>query len=119
MLANFKTIVAATAITLGLAMSANANSYIGLTMQMDNDQQITLSNVTADAAGFVAIYEFRLGEIGELLGSAPINEGANSEVIINLDKRPQGDVMAVLYAGDITDPMSSVYRTEVMIDRMQ
>lgn len=91
-----KALFAATAVA-AVATAATANtSYFSLTEVIDDQSYIEIDQVRAAQNGVVEIYDYRLGERGALLGSEPVNAGANADVKISLDRQPLGDVMAVL-----------------------
>ena len=95
-----KTIALALALA-STATIASANSYIGYEGTQDRDFQIELDLVTSEFAGVVEIYE---AGSGDLLGTEPVNAGANRSVFIKLDSRPTGNVNAVLVAnGEVQD----------------
>ncbi len=110
--------IALTAIALSVAAagSVSADSYITLQQEMMTNDQVTISTVTADVDGYVAVYDYRLGEFGDLLGSAKINAGANSDVIVSFDTPVNGDVMAVIFAGDVTSPDLNVFQELIVIE---
>lgn len=83
------------AITLGSIASAD-ESYFTCMSPLQRDASLELGNITAEGAGVVEVYDFRLGEQGELLGTVEVNEGANSDVRLNIGMPPLGDLLAVL-----------------------
>lgn len=112
-----KTLIAAAAATaIGFAGMASAETYITLQPEMMQSDQVTLTTVVADADGYVAIYDYRLGEPGDLLGTAPIVAGANSNVIVTFETPVNFDVLAVVYNGEVTTPDMAAFTEEVMIE---
>jgi len=98
------------ALTIGTAVAfgsaATAQNYFGNQMVADmNAKTINLNTVTAESDGFVVIYDFTGDEIGDALGQAPIQAGANANVLVSLDRDPVGNIMAVLFAGEMMDDM--------------
>lgn len=93
--------LATTAIEVTLvAGSANAttqNDYVVSPGVHDADGTITLDNVRAAGAGYVEIIDYRVGELGDVLGSSKINTDANTDVNAHVGISPLGGVMAVLY----------------------
>ena len=60
---------------------------------------VDLRTVTASGDGVVEIYSFG----GEFLGSTPVRAGANAGVRVNINRRPVGDLIAVLVVnGQVT-----------------
>lgn len=114
-----KTNIAAAAVATLVATAgvATAENYFGLTMDRDEGAStITLPLVRAEADGFVAIYDYNTGEVGELLGQEMINAGANADVKVNLGEGLYNDIIAVIYAGDVTTPADSVAWTEIEVN---
>ncbi len=109
------------ALTLGTALAfgtaATAQNYFGNQMVADmNSKTITLNTVRAEADGFVVIYDYTGDEIGDELGSAPVQAGANSAVLVSLSRDPVGNVLAVLFPGEMAegmDAMSGVAMLEI------
>ncbi len=116
---SYRTTIAAltlgTAVAFGSAVSAQ--SYFGNQMVADMDANvITLNVVTAESAGYVAIYDFTGGEVGDKLGEMAVLEGANASVRIGLNGNVTGNLMAVLFAGEMmadADPMTGVAMLEI------
>jgi hypothetical protein len=77
---------------------------------------IDIKGITADVAGTVAIYAYSGGTYGELLGSVPVNAGANEDVVVDLNIEATGNVMAVLFAGDVTTPDLGVAMLEIILE---
>ena len=71
---------AAVAMTAG---AASANTF-GFQESVEDRNSIELDLVTAGADGVVEIYNLKAGEQGVLLGSAPVNAGANDDLRINI-----------------------------------
>lgn len=107
--------LAATTAVVGGA--AYAQAAFGVQETVMDDRQLTLNLVVADEAGFVAIFDYTDGELGEQIGSAPINAGANQGVQVILDRDPSGPrVAAFVFAGDQTDPMMADARMTIDVE---
>ena len=79
------------------ASAAAADSFIPFTAEtQERDSVIELGTVTSEGNGVVEIYSFNTGEIGDLLGSEMLSNGANANVRVNLGKAPVTDVIAQL-----------------------
>lgn len=98
----FKSTALIAALSLGSA--ATAESTFGFQTQVEDDSSIMLDLVRTEAAGVVAIYDYSNGEFGELLGSTPLAEGANTDVLVQLDVNTAQQLAAVIYEGDLSDP---------------
>ncbi|SFR08303.1 hypothetical protein [Poseidonocella sedimentorum] len=61
---------------------------------------VTFDSVTADSDAVVEIRDFRLGEVGDLLGTETVHAGANTQVKVRIGEEPLGDVIAILKSGD-------------------
>ena len=85
------------AISVGSA--ASAESYFTCMNPLDRDSSLELGTITSDGDGIVEVYDYRLGEQGELLGTVEVNEGANANVRLNLTMAPLGDLLAILTVG--------------------
>ena len=104
----YRNILAAAAMGSAVAFGsmASAESTFGNQMVADMDAKVvTLDVVTADADGYVVIYDYTGGEIGEAFGHAEILMGANSEVVVGIDGNVVGDLLAVLYEGAYDETM--------------
>lgn len=88
--------------TIGLlaAMSlfspASAESYFTCMNPLEQDALLELGTITSDGPGVVEVYDYHLGQRGDLLGTVDVNEGANADVRMNIGMPPLGDVLAVL-----------------------
>lgn len=89
---------------LGTGTAATAVGSFGFQTIVEDDSTITLDLIRSDEAGIVAIYDYSTGEFGEVLGTAPINAGANADVLIQLDPNTASTLAAVIYEGELTDP---------------
>lgn len=93
----FKTTTLAAAAILGTASIASAEDYIINFDTIDEDKaSIQLETVLTDMDGVVEIYEFNMDEMGMLLGTQEVSAGANADVLINLDRTTENDLIAVL-----------------------
>ncbi|SEW42561.1 hypothetical protein SAMN04488515_2977 [Cognatiyoonia koreensis] len=95
---------AAFAAVLGMSATAATAAGFGFQTTVNDDSAITLDLVRADEAGVVVIYDYTGGEFGDVLGSADINAGANTDVIIPLDNNIAQELAAVIYAGPMSEP---------------
>jgi hypothetical protein len=92
-----KTLAAASIIAAtSTAAFASGSDHIFLGSGQDVTTQVELDLVRASSAGTVDIYSFHKGVQGELLGSAAVRAGANTNLNIDLDKSATTDVIAVL-----------------------
>lgn len=94
---------------------ATADSYFGVTGEMEEGTTLTIDNVTAESAGTLDVYDYHTGERGELLASVDLNAGANSDVRVDLDQEPRSDVMAVVM---IDGEMAAMTEIEIEDDAM-
>ena len=82
-----------------------------------NSSVIVIEPLTARSNGFIAIYDHHLDEVGELLGVASVQEGANFETRVRLGRPVRQDVIAFLFAGnDFMDPSKAVDSIEIDVD---
>lgn len=93
---SIKTIALAAATVVATATVASADSYFQFGERLESKSVVDLGIVTAESAGVVEIYDYRTGEIGELLGTEAVNAGANADVRVNLGVAPKADVIALL-----------------------
>lgn len=108
-----KKIFALTAAALALtAGAAAAESYLPFTAHtQDRDSVIELGTVRAANDGVVEIYSFHAGEIGDLLGTEAVSDGANSNVRVGLGTQPVTDVIALLKVdGQVVDTQEIEFR---------
>ena len=108
---NLKT--AAAAATIALAGStAFAQDYFTLQDKIDDQNVVTIDSVTSSMDGMLVAFDYTGGEVGEMLGSAPIVAGANQDTQINLgDALVAGQterVIVFLMHGDEMDPMNAI-----------
>ncbi|WP_341366516.1 hypothetical protein [Yoonia sp. BS5-3] len=89
---------------LGLGTVAAAEATFGLQNTVDDDGLITIELVTTPQDGILAIYDYSTGEFGELLGTADLHAGANTDVKVSLDPSGAVDIAAVVYEGDLQEP---------------
>lgn len=82
------------AMTLGSAVSAE--SYFSCMSPLPKEASLELGTITSEGAGVVEVYDYRLGQQGEMLGAVEVSEGANADVRMDISMRPQGDVLALL-----------------------
>lgn len=85
-----------TAVTLAGAVAAQgAGSYFALDDHIARNNLVDIGNVTAAADGVVELYDID----GNFLGSAEVQQGANTDVRINVGHPPMTDVRAELKIG--------------------
>ena len=87
---------ATVAATASFASSVSAQSYFGFGTNLDNNAVLEIGLVRSDADGVVAVYDDASGVQGALLGTQKVHAGANSDVRVNVGKRPVRDVITVL-----------------------
>ena len=83
------------AMTLGSAAFAD-ESYFTCMNPLPKDASLELGGITSEGDGIVEVYDYRLGEQGDLLGTVEVNQGANTDVRLNIGMPPLGDMLAVL-----------------------
>lgn len=114
-----KTLMAATTLALALGTSAQAQdmfAYMGAP-QSEFSSVIVIEPLTASANGFIAIYDFHAGQVGDLLGVASVNEGANRETRVTLGRPVTRDVIAYLFEGSsFDDPSQAIDSIEIDIE---
>ncbi len=98
----FKTSAIVAALTLGTA--ASAQGTFGFQTLVEDDSSITINLVRTSEAGMLAVYDYSTGEFGELLGTAPLNAGANTDVNVVLEPNQASMIAAVIYEGDADTP---------------
>lgn len=108
-----------TAAALALAATpAMADSYFGLTNAIEpGTGTVVLDTVTADADGFVVLYSD--AGMGDMLGWAEVNAGANSDLRIQLDESlasTEQEIVAVLYAGEMGGYATRAAMTEIDVE---
>lgn len=81
---------------LSIGSPASADSYFTCMNPLPKDSVLDLGTITSDGEGVVEVYDYRLGERGDLLGTVDVNQGANADVRLNIGTPPPGDVLAVL-----------------------
>lgn len=87
-------LAAATVAATATVASADINAFgFGDTF---SGSSVDLGTVRAADAGVVEVYSFHGGEIGPLLGSTPVNAGANQDVRVSIPGSSIFDVIAIL-----------------------
>ena len=89
------TTIAAAAIAI-IGSSANADSFISYQKSLDEDTVLELGTVSSVGDGVIEIYDYHGGRVGALLGSEQIHAGPNANVRVNVNFRPNFDVIAIL-----------------------
>lgn len=92
---SIKNIILAAVAVIATTSAVSANAF-DVNNRIDQSDVLQIGLVTADNAGTLEIYDFRLGTQGRLLGSEAINAGANTDVSVPLGFAPVGNVLAVL-----------------------
>ncbi len=84
---------------------ASAESYFQhFSIEHDKSGHIEVGLVRAESAGVVEIYEFHRGEVGDLMGSVPVNAGANTHVHVNVTRPVDNEAVAYLRInGEVVD----------------
>jgi len=81
-----------------------------------NASSILIEPLTATGDGFIAVYDYHLGEVGDLLGAASVSEGANTHTRIQLGRVLNRDLIALLYIGEIGNPDDAVDSIEIDVE---
>lgn len=56
--------------------------------------------ISTDEPATLEVYELIAGEMRDMLGSVPLNAGANADVRVNVGMTPRNDVLALIKAED-------------------
>lgn len=101
----FTKIAALTALTaIGAASTASAAGFSIIPDIDDRASFVELGTVTADMDGFVEIRATKGGVLGDVIGVAEVNQGANSNVKVRFSTQPTQDVVAFLFADGASTP---------------
>ena len=96
---SIKTIALASAAAFALTgTAALADTGFGVGSDLDHGTNIDLGLIISDFDGTVSLYDFDGGVRGELLGSAPVQAGANANVDVNADTSFSRRAIAVIEA---------------------
>ncbi|SFJ36775.1 hypothetical protein [Celeribacter neptunius] len=98
-----KTLAAAALVAVAGSAAVAGPNYIIAGNQSDLKSVATVDLVRADQNATLQVYDFHTGERGALLGSATVRAGANSDVKVQLSKRPTSDVEFVLVSSNGAD----------------
>lgn len=90
-----KNIIIAAAAVVATASVASANSF-DFDTRINTSDNLEIGIVSADNAGVLEIYDYRLGTQGRLLGTKDVRAGVNNDVRVPVGFAPAGDVLAVL-----------------------
>lgn len=99
-------LAAALALVAGAASADDAfpNTFsLDRAPTMGKAEVVTLTDVQAEQAGSVLVYEHdgdRLGNLGAFLGSAPIEAGATDSVTVPLSRAAEGRVTVIMMNGN-------------------
>ena len=113
-----RSLLAATAMMLSLTGAAQAQDMFAFMGDQEaGSSVIIIEPLNASEDGFVALYDYHTGVVGELLGVASVVQGANNQTRIQVGRGVQRDVIAFLFAGnDFTDPSKAVDSVEIDIE---
>lgn len=113
-----KTLLSAVVMSLTLAGTAQAqNMFAHMGNQDSGTSVVTIEPLTATEDGFIAIYDYHTGVVGDLLGVASVVKGANNETRVQVGRGVRDDVIAFLFAGnDFTDPSKALDSVEIDIE---
>jgi hypothetical protein len=104
----FKSVLKSLAVASVLATTTVAahasDDYIFIRNTQDFTTHVTIDLVRASGAGTVYVYDFHKGTQGDLLGSAEVAEGANTDVKVNFTKSSINDVVAILVVDGAVAP---------------
>ena len=81
---------------MSIGSTAFADSYFTCMNPLPKEAMLELGTITSDGAGVVEVYDYHLGQQGDLLGTINVDQGANSDVRLNIGMPPLGDMLAVL-----------------------
>lgn len=106
-----KNVFIASALALAFAAPVAAQDMFAV-MSMDEDRgtsRIDIEPFNASGDGFIALYDYRGGVTGELLGVASFVEGANATTNVTVGRGLRNDVIALMFIGDdFSDPAKAV-----------
>ena len=57
------------------------------------DSSVTIANITAQVDGFIVIHADNDGAFGDVIGSAPVSAGQNSDVVVEVDAASVTDIL--------------------------
>ncbi len=77
-------------------VAAADSSYFSFQRNLDAQSTLELGTVLSEGNGVIEIYSYNRGEIGALLGTESVHNGANANVRVNVGIEPRADVLAVL-----------------------
>jgi hypothetical protein len=93
---NIKSLVLATVISTFGAVSASADAHVSFSNYLESSSVLELGLITMDEPAILEIYDYIGGQQGAMLGSVELNQGANSDVKVNVGVAPRQDVLAVI-----------------------
>jgi opacity protein-like surface antigen len=113
-----KNLITATVLALSLSSAAQAQDMFAFMGDQDEGTSVIIINpLNATSDGYVAVYDYRTGTPGKLLGVASVVEGANAELRVQVGHTVNSDVIAYLFAGDdFTDPSTALDSVEIDIE---
>jgi hypothetical protein len=112
-----KTVLAAALVAssvVGVTSASAFNAFFAPEQTQVARDYVDLGNFNAPGAGVVEIHDFRLGTIGDLLGSHDVTDGANADLRVELSAKPLGNVVALLKVGGETVGMEMIRITNAM-----
>ncbi len=113
-----KKILVAGLLTFAAASTAAAQDmFASMESSSADATTIVIEPISVTADGFIVVYNYHGGQVGEILGMARVRAGANSETRVHLGHPVRQDALAVLFAGDdISDPSRGLDRIEIEAD---
>jgi hypothetical protein len=91
---------AATAFLVTTATVSTADTFFGLGANLESGNLLRLGTITADADGFVEVYDYHRGAVGALLGVEDIHFGANTDVRVHTQLPVYRNVIAMVRIGN-------------------
>jgi len=89
-------IAAAAVATLATAATAQTSYFQFQEALEETNSVLELGSVTSAGNGIVEIYDYRGGELGALLGTESVRQGANADVRVGVSRNVDFDVIALL-----------------------
>lgn len=113
-----KKFIAASIAAMTIAGAAQAQDMFAfMGNQEEGTGTIIIEPLSASGDGYIAIFDYHKDVVGDLLGVASVNEGANSETRVQVGRPLHRDVIAYLFIGDeFMDPSLAVDSVEIDIE---
>ncbi|MCF2906568.1 hypothetical protein L0666_16365 [Octadecabacter sp. CECT 8868] len=101
----FKSVPLALAAIAASATIASADvSYLSnFAEEQTNDKIVELGTVRSAGDGVVEIYSYNAGQIGDLLGTQAVHEGANANVDVNITSTRTDAIALLKVNGQVVD----------------